>query len=270
MEDINGLIILDKPSNYDSHQVTRLIKRILNVNKIGHGGTLDPKVTGVLMIGVGRATRLLEYTLKAGKEYVGIMRLHKNISLKKLQDVINQKFTGKIKQIPPQKSAVKRQERTREIYEFNVLEKNRNDFLFSVSCESGTYIRKLIHDLGEEIGTGAHMLELRRTREGWFKEDDAVSVYDIEKAVREKKLENVLKPITILTDNLPKIAVKDEYIEKLYNGVPVLNEFLKDKKIKFKKCEFVVITSSEGSPVEIAEIANEGNVLARAKIVLPR
>lgn len=267
---LNGLIILDKPSNYDSHQVTRLIKSILNVDKIGHGGTLDPKVTGVLMIGVGRATRLLEYTLKAGKEYVGIMRLHKNVSLKRLQDVINQKFTGKIKQIPPQKSAVKRQERTREIYEFNVLEKNRNDFLFSVSCESGTYIRKLVHDLGEELGIGAHMLELRRIREGWFKEEEAVSVYDIEKAVKENKLGDVLKPITILTDNLPKITAKDEYLDKMYNGVPVLKEFLKDKKIRFKKGEFVVIVSQKGSPVEIAEVIDEGNIFARAKVVLAR
>src|SRR3990167_3946045 len=159
---LSGLIILDKPSNYDSHQVTRLIKDILKVDKIGHGGTLDPKVTGVLIIGVGRATRLLEYTLKAGKEYVGVMRLHGNVSIKKLKEVIKNKFTGKIKQIPPVKSAVKREEREREIYEFNVLEKDGNDFLFVVSCESGTYIRKLIHDLGEFLGIGAHMLELRR------------------------------------------------------------------------------------------------------------
>lgn len=263
-----SIIILDKPSNYDSHQVTALIKRILNVDKIGHGGTLDPKVTGVLIIGIGRATRLLEYTLKAGKEYVGVMRLHGNVSLKKLRDVTSHKFTGKIKQIPPVKSAVKREERTREIYEFNVLEKDKNDFLFAVSCESGTYIRKLIHDLGQELKIGAHMLELRRIREGWFEEKDAVTLYDIEDAIEKNNLERVLKPINIFIDKFPKLTAKDEYLEKLYNGFPVIREFItQDSKTKFKKGELVIILSQQDQPIEIAEIVNEENIFAKPKVV---
>ena len=269
-ENLNGLIILDKPSNYDSHQVTRLIKGMLKVDKIGHGGTLDPKVTGVLVIGIGRATRLLEYTLKSGKEYMGIMRLHENISLKKLKDVIKNKFTGKIKQIPPVKSAVKREEREREIYDFEILEKDRNDFLFRVECESGTYVRKLIHDLGQELGIGAHMLELRRTREAWFEEKDAVTVYDIQKAVNDNEIKKVIKPITILTDNFPKLIAKDEFLDKLYNGVPVIDEFLIKCKTKFKKGDFVVIMSGQGKPIEIAEIANDNQIFARPRVVLER
>ncbi len=210
MASINGIILLDKPSNYDSHQVTRLIQRMLNADKIGHSGTLDPKVTGVLVIFLGRATRLANYLFGKDKTYIGIMNIHEEVSLDKLKKAMK-KFTGKIKQLPPVKSAVKRQEREREVYSFKIIEKRKRDILFSVDCESGTYIRKLVHDLGEKMKIGAHMTELRRVKEGSFTEDECINMYDIDKAVKENKIESIVKPY----ETICKDMVEDERPEDL-------------------------------------------------------
>jgi predicted RNA-binding protein (TIGR00451 family) len=145
-----GVINIDKPSGPSSHQVSGYLQKILNIKKAGHSGTLDPHVTGVLPIALGRATRVVEYLLKAGKEYVGIMHLHKKVDEKEIKKAFKE-FTGKIKQLPPIKSSVKRQERTREIYYLKILEIDKQDVLFKVGCQAGTYIRKLCLHPNTEI-----------------------------------------------------------------------------------------------------------------------
>jgi len=265
--DVNcALIALNKPSNYDSHQVTALLKRMLNVNKIGHSGTLDPKVTGVLIVFLNRATRLATYLFGSDKEYIGIMYLHKDISIKELREVIKKKFTGVIKQIPPVKSAVKRQEREREVYSFKILEKDGKEVLFSIKCESGTYVRKIISDLGEELKIGAHMLELRRIREGIFEEKDCVNMYDIAKAIKEEKVSKILLPPEIITKNMPKITINKKYLDKVYNGSPILNSYIL-KKEKFKKGEIVAVFSNKRL-IEISQVVNEEGVIAKPLTVL--
>lgn len=137
-----SIVNIDKPKGPTSHQVSDYVQRILGIAKAGHSGTLDPQVTGVQPIALGRATRITQFLLTAPKEYVGIMHLHQEVEEKTLRETI-QKFIGKIKQLPPVKSAVKRVEREREIYEFEILEIKGQDILFRVRCQAGTYIRKL-------------------------------------------------------------------------------------------------------------------------------
>jgi len=261
-----GIIVLDKPSNYDSHQITACIKRILNVEKIGHGGTLDPKVTGVLPIFLNKATKLAHYFFKTHKEYVGIMQIHEDIDLKNIKETVK-KFTGKIKQLPPLKSAVKRQEREREIYEFKILEKEGKNILFKVKCESGTYIRKLIHDFGIALGTGAHMLELRRTKDWFFGEDICVTANDIVNAINNKSIEKIIVPVEVIAKNMPKIIVKDEYLDRLYHGSPVYKDYVLSMD-KFKKDDFVSVIARDKGLIEIARAILEGNVIAKPNTVL--
>ena len=261
-----SIIVLDKPSNYDSHQTAALIKKLLGVKKVGHAGTLDPKVTGVLLILIDKATRLAGYLLHSKKEYVGIMHLCKDVSIKELRSTIEKNFLGKIKQLPPRKAAIKRQEREREIYSFKIIEKKGNNVLFKVNCEAGTYIRKLVHDLGIALGVKAHMLELRRTKDGVFHEDNCVTIYDIINALKNKNLEKVLLPPEVIVRNMQKIVVKDSALDKLYNGSPVFCDFLvKRKKLKEG---YAAVLSSNGKLVEIAKVICEKNIIAKPKTIL--
>lgn len=163
-----GVINLDKPANPSSHEVVAWIRKILKVEKTGHSGTLDPKVTGCLIICIDRATRLVKSQQSAGKEYVSILKLNSPFSdKKKLEDAL-QLLTGALFQRPPLISAVKRQLRVRSIYTSKLIEFNAdaNLAIFSVSCEAGTYIRTLCEHLGLLLGTGGEMEELRRVRSG--------------------------------------------------------------------------------------------------------
>ena len=138
----NGFINLDKPAGPTSHQVVAWVKEILDIEKAGHGGTLDPAVTGVLPTGLGDAARALQVILVAGKEYVALMKLHKEVEEKKIREVCKS-FVGEISQMPPLRSAVKRVRRTREVYYLEILEIQGTEVLFRVGCEAGTYIRFL-------------------------------------------------------------------------------------------------------------------------------
>ena len=247
-----GIINIDKPSGPTSFDISDFVRKKLGLRKTSHFGTLDPKVTGVLPIALNRACKLTGFFLGEDKEYVGIMRIHKNSSLEKIEKVIKEKFTGKIKQVPPVKSRVKRQEREREIKKFKLFEKNEKDILFLAEVEGGTYIRKLIDDLGKELGIGAHMLELRRIRAGIFKEEDKeyplVNLYDFEKAFNEYKkgneklLRKIIIPGEIISKLFPILEVKKESLKKLFTGKPIFEEDVKNK-IKGLKNKIVCVFS---------------------------
>ncbi|MCK5560615.1 MAG: RNA-guided pseudouridylation complex pseudouridine synthase subunit Cbf5, partial [Thermoplasmata archaeon] len=177
----DGVINLNKPSGPTSHQVTAWARQVLELKKVGHGGTLDPKVTGVLPLALENCTKAMNLLLESNKEYVGVMRLHRDVDEVKVRGVF-QEFTGEIYQIPPVRSAVKRRLRTRIIYEFEIFEIEDHDILFRVACNAGTYIRTLINDIGTVLGVGAHMRELRRIRSGFFNENEAVTLQDIKDA----------------------------------------------------------------------------------------
>jgi H/ACA ribonucleoprotein complex subunit 4 len=177
-----GVINLDKPSNPSSHEVVAWLRRILRVDKTGHSGTLDPKVTGCLIVCIDRATRLVKSQQGAGKEYVAVLRLHDKLKDPSALPRALQTLTGALFQRPPLISAVKRQLRVRTIYDSKLLEydENRNLAVFWVSCEAGTYIRTLCVHLGLLLGVGGHMQELRRVRSGALSEnDDMVTMHDV-------------------------------------------------------------------------------------------
>ncbi|RLF91520.1 RNA-guided pseudouridylation complex pseudouridine synthase subunit Cbf5, partial [Thermococci archaeon] len=156
-----GVINLDKPPGPTSHEVVAWIKKLFNLEKAGHGGTLDPKVSGVLPVALEKATRVVQALLPAGKEYVALMHLHGDVPEDKIIRVMKE-FEGEIIQRPPLRSAVKRRLRTRKVYYIEILEIEGRDVLFRVGVEAGTYIRSLIHHIGLALGVGAHMAELRR------------------------------------------------------------------------------------------------------------
>ncbi len=221
-----GIVNIDKPKGPTSHQVSDFVQKILNIKKSGHSGTLDPGVTGVLPVALGRATRIVQTLLTAGKEYISIMHLHKNVEDKKLEETIQKNFVGKIQQLPPIKSSVKRQLRTRKIYYFEILEIDGRDVLFKVGAEAGTYIRKLIHDIGKKLGTGAHMAELRRTKAGPFDESTLVTLHELQDSFyfwrgekNDKFIRRVIQPVENGVAHLPKVWVFDTTVESLSHGV---------------------------------------------------
>lgn len=220
-----GVVNLDKPPGPTSHQVSDYVQQIISIDKAGHSGTLDPRVTGVLPVALGRATRLAQLLLKGGKEYVGVLHLHGSVDEEKIKKTITQFFVGKIKQVPPIKSAVVRREREREVYAFDILEIDGNDVLFRVSCQAGVYIRKICHDLGQKLGVGGHMADLRRTRVSHFNEDDVVTLQDLKDAFvlwkeegNEKFIRFCVKPAERIVEHLPKVWVFDSAVESICHG----------------------------------------------------
>lgn len=221
-----SVIIVDKHSGPTSHQITDWVKKIFSVKKAGHSGTLDPAVTGVLPIALEDATKVMPLMMGLRKEYVGMMHLHKEVPEEVLRKTI-ESFIGKIKQLPPVKSAVARREREREIYFFDILEIDGKNVLFKVVCEAGTYVRKLCHDIGISLGVGAHMAELRRTKVGDFTEDKSHSLLEIKDAYEfwregnEKNLRKFLIPVEFSILHAKRVFVKDSAADSICNGSPV-------------------------------------------------
>ena len=220
----NGIININKPSGPTSHQVTAYVKEILGLKKAGHSGTLDPRVTGVLPIGLDKATKAMHLLLTAGKEYIAIMHLHKELDYEVLEKTL-MSFVGRIKQLPPVKSAVKRAYRTRTVYYIRILEVDDKDVLFKVGVEAGTYIRKLIHDFGIKAGVGAHMTGLRRTKAGPFNEENIFTLQDLRDAFyyykeedNDKFLRKIIQPVEKAVTHLPKIWVLDSAVDSICHG----------------------------------------------------
>lgn len=219
-----GIVNLDKPAGPTSHQVSAYVQQILGIPKSGHSGTLDPNVTGVLPVALKKSTKIVQTLLLSGKEYVCLMHLHKEVTEYDLYKVF-EKFTGKISQLPPIKSSVKRQWREREIYYIDVLEIKGQEVLFKVGCQAGTYIRKLVHDIGQELKCGAHMAELRRTKAGPFTEENLYTLQDLsdawyyyKKHGNEKFVRKVVQPIENAVSHLSKIWVFDTTVDSLCHG----------------------------------------------------
>ena len=151
-----GVAIVDKPTGPTSHQVSAWVRDMFGVPKAGHSGTLDPRVTGVLPVALADATRAVEAVLAGDKEYVGVLQLHQDVDARRVRAMMA-RFVGEIYQIPPVRSAVKREQRARMVSEFEPLEIDGRDVLFRVRCESGTYIRTLAVDVGDALGVGANL-----------------------------------------------------------------------------------------------------------------
>lgn len=269
-----GVINLDKPSNPSSHEVVAWVKRILKVEKTGHSGTLDPKVTGCLIICINRATRLAKSQQSAGKEYIGVLKLHSDFEggRKALENALK-KLTGAVFQKPPAISAVKKQLRIRTIYEMKLVDVDYENNTAAIWCdvEAGTYVRTLCEHLGLLMGTGGQMDELRRVRSGMMNESKyLVTMHDLldaqylyENKKDETYLRRVVKPLELLLVNLPKIVLKDSCINSICYGakllVPGVLRF--DSKLQVGKECVLMTTKGEAVAVGICQMT-AGEILS--------
>ncbi len=244
-------------------------------------------MTGVLPVALGDSTKIVQALLYSGKEYVCVMRLHGDTPEDKTRAVLRE-FEDVIYQRPPLRSSVKRQLRTRRIYYIDLLEINGRNVLFTVGCEGGTYIRKLCYDVGEILGCGAHMQELRRTRAGPFTEDSGTFVTLHEVAYwfsewKEKKEDGLLRkfiqPMETALALLPKIVVRDSAVDALCHGanltapgvVSLESDIVKDSVVAIftGKGEAVALAETVTSTEEIMKI-DHGTVAVLKRVVMPR
>jgi len=281
-----GVVNLDKPPGPTSHQVATWVKRMLGVSKTGHGGTLDPMVTGVLPIGIERSTVVMRYIVGASKEYVGVMHLHGDVDPDELNRIFRL-FRGRIYQKPPVRSSVRRRIRTRAIYSSEILDIDGRDVLFRVECESGFYVRKYVHDMGLVLGVGAHMTELRRTRAGPFTENEyLVSLYDLSSAIylwREtgdfSLMRKAIVPLEYILKMYPIFVIKDSAVASIIYGAqlkaPGLLAYTDDVKrlgrvgILTKKGELVAFALSQYDADELSGVAR-GVVATTERVVMEK
>jgi len=260
-----GFIILDKPSGPTSHDVVATIKKILDIEKAGHSGTLDPSVSGVLPIALDEGTKILSTFVGASKRYICNLVLHDDVSEDKLQAILDE-LTGQIYQYPPLKSNVARRLRKRTIYRMELLEQKDQEYLLDISCEAGTYIRTLCIDIGKILGVGGKMKELRRVRSGSFSEDQSVTLhnvfdayYDAIEGITEDHIKKIIHPIEEVVD-LPRVVIRDNAIESIVHGAKVavpgiiaIDEFSKKTDIQVLSCkgELIAIATSLMSSQQI-------------------
>lgn len=255
-----GLILIDKPSGPTSHEVASWVKKILNIEKSGHSGTLDPGATGLLPMGLGESTKALSILLLGPKEYYTIARIHSNFDKYILEKILLE-FHGEIYQRPPQRSSVKRMTRIRKIHEIEYVEGNDKLILLRILCQAGTYIRKLIYDIGEILGSGATMVELRRTRVcHFFERDGLIKLHDLYNAFHlynekndEEKLRNVIKPIEICFTDLPTVVIRDTAVDALCHGAQLAIPGISELSPSIQKNDLVAIYTLKGEIVGLAQ-----------------
>lgn len=267
-----GVIILDKPSGPTSHQATAWARDALKLDSVGHGGTLDPYVSGVLPLTLGKAVRLTDVVLSSDKEYVCLMRIHGDREEDRIREVIS-RFVGRIYQLPPVRSAVKRQLRIRNVREIEVLDIRGRDVLFRIHCDAGTYVRTLCTDIGDLLGCGANMVELRRTRSGKMTESRAVSLQDLRDAYvfwqqygREEWLRSMVLPMEVLVQPLPKVIVKATAVDAICHGADlnVAGVHMLDEDIR--KNALVAMMTARGELIAIGHMAmSTAKVMATSK-----
>ncbi|PSQ30558.1 RNA-guided pseudouridylation complex pseudouridine synthase subunit Cbf5 [Halobacteriales archaeon SW_6_65_46] len=221
-----GVVNLDKPPGPSAHQVAGWLRDHAGQDRAAHSGTLDPKVTGCLPTLLGTGVRLAQLFDDAVKEYVAVLELHGRTPAD-LESVIAE-FEGEIYQKPPRKSAVSRRLRVREIHELDVIETDERRALLRIRCASGTYIRKLCHDIGLAVGTGAHMGDLRRTATATFDDTTLATIHEFHDAVTEWRehgdetwLREVVQPAERVLRDVPRVTVAESAVPEIAEGAPV-------------------------------------------------
>jgi len=226
-------------------------------------------VTGVLPITLDEATKVVQALLYSGKEYVCVMKLHGDVTTEQVKRVLGE-FEDTIYQRPPLRASVKRQLRTRRIYYLDFLEMEGRNVLFKVGCEGGTYIRKLCFDVGEVLGTGAHMQELRRTRAGPFVEDDSVILHDAaywfmmwqEKKDDDKLLKQFIQPMERALALVPKIYIRDSAVDAVCHGASLTAPGVLSLETGIQGASMVAVLTLKGEAVALAKaMANSEEVL---------
>lgn len=262
----NGFIILDKPKGLTSRAVCEQLKMLFNIKKVGHVGTLDQNATGVLPILLNEACKLAILLKDMDKKYIGKMYIHKNVKTEEIERVMN-KFIGKIKQIPPLRSAVKRRIRIRTIYEMKILKKEHKFITFYVHCEAGTYIRKLVSDIGNFIG-GAHLQELDRIAVNGFEKNISHSLKEVRKTwkmCKEDKIREIILPMEYSLKNVKKVIVKSTAIKNIMNGSPIYHAGILRVEESVKKGDRVAVLSPNGAVIAIGIAQVDAKFMVRQR-----
>lgn len=254
-----GFVVLDKPRGPTSHETVAWLKRILGVDRAGHAGTLDPKVSGVLPVAIAESTKMLMALSRSDKAYVAVAKFHGDVDEQRLREVLAM-FRGEIWQRPPLRSSVKRSLRVRKVYELELLELDGKYAVLYMHVEAGTYARKLIHDIGEVLGVSANMRELRRVSVGCFDEREAVTLQDVADAVAlwrrygdDTMLRRVIRPVEEMVRHLPKIWVKDGAVDALCHGAALAAPGVVKFEEPFSRGQLLAIMTLKGELIGLAK-----------------
>ncbi|MHB8482100.1 MAG: tRNA pseudouridine(55) synthase TruB [Nitrospiria bacterium] len=293
---VEGVLNIDKPAGWTSHDVVARLRKILKIKKIGHAGTLDPDATGVLVVCVGKATKIVEYLVGTDKEYEAVMRLGETTNTQDASGNVLEKaswghlteedlfecfkeFTGEISQTPSSYSAIKVggvpsyklarrgeevdiPERKVKIYKIEFIKKAGPDVFIKVHCSKGTYIRTLCHDMGRHMGVGAHLFALRRTRSGIFMVGDALSLDDLIHFVETGRLDMEIYGMDEVMSGFPAIVLDEDGEKKIVHGNPV---FLSaEQGGAFLSGSLVRLKSINGGLIALGVL--EGEELKKVKI----
>ena len=276
-----GIIVVDKTQGPSSHEIAAWVGEMLGC-EVGHSGTLDPQVSGLLLVMLGNAVRLAPLLLAHDKEYVCLMRLHGDVEPPCIEKMAEE-FTGRLYQRPPRKSAVKRNLRIRTIHNLEILSIEGRLVLFRVQCEAGTYIRSLCHHMGFALGVGAHMQELRRTRSGVFDETTMHTLHDLKDACAAAEagdrtaLESMVISVDAAVPDLPVVIVRDTAIDAICRGAVLAgvgvisrDEFGKNQTVAVlsQKREFVCLGKAL-VPTSSFKPGDTGLVIAPTAVFLP-
>lgn len=272
-ENLSGILIIDKPQGLTSTETLERVKRLLRVKKAGHGGTLDPIATGVLPIFLNEATKVAQIFLEGDKIYEGKFELGyttdtyditgeviarydiKDITLEKIKEIA-QRFVGELEQIPPPYSAAKfrgrplykyardgliipKEPKKVKVYQFDILSFDGRVATFYLKCSKGTYVRSLIHQLGEELGCGAVLSSLKRLQKSVFTLKEALTLEDLEKINKEnpEKIKEFIIPVHQALEFLPKVVISEDFAKRVREGKQI-NRTAFLSLIKFQKLSF--------------------------------
>ena len=256
----SGFILLDKPPGPTSHQIASWVRDLLGLERLGHGGTLDPFATGVLPLMAGKSMKLTKGILKTDKTYIAVLKFAQETNAETLNDVI-EKLTGRIYNVPPEISAVKVQVRTRKIYSFELIESSSKQAIVKIACEAGTYIRTIARDMGLLLGYNVELKELRRENSGRFNLMDCVTLQEIADAVwlwkecdNSTALEKIIHPTEKLLLDKPYIIVKDSAASALCHGAPLLRPGL------------IEVSDKLSSGLEVAAFTSKNEVVGIVKM----
>lgn len=273
MDDLldNGIVLVDKPTGPTSHQVSMWTREVLGREKTGHSGTLDPQVTGVLPIGLNRGTKVLQALTEAGKVYIGSMELEDEVARTEIAAAAED-AVGVRTQTPPEKSAVKREPREREIYDLEILEVDGGQVLFRIECEKGFYVRNFCQNFAEELGTTGEMEDLRRTQVGVFDEaqlntlQDLKDKYEFWKEGEDSDLASMVLPVEAGVRHLKKVLVKDSAVASICHGADLGAQGISQLQDGIEPGEMVALLTLKGELIALADATMDSEAMQEQSV----
>lgn len=285
---MNGIIVIDKPKGRTSHDMVYFIRRMTGIKKVGHTGTLDPDATGVLPLCIGNGTKVSDMLLESDKCYRAELILGKTTDTQDLSgNVLEEKevnlseeeivkaaesFVGEIEQIPPMYSAIKqdgkklyelarkgieveRKPRRVTVNEITIVKIDKNTVTIDVDCSKGTYIRTLCSDIGEKLGCGGCMGNLRRTKAGMFNIDESHTLEEIEKLKENGKLGNIILPVDSVFMKYPKIQLNEKQVKSVTNGIRMTYKGIEGQtyRVYDNNNEFLCISKIEDGKLRLVK-----------------